>query len=373
MTVIFLDPGIRGLSGHHAHTVRALSQAVRERGPAVRILGHRALAPDVAEALGAEPLFSLSTYAVTSHDPVCWALETLVDGAALIADDLRRLEPAPGDVLVWPTARPHHIAAAARAMQAWPSPLFTVFTAGLPCVAPEDLYWRFACRRLPPDAPVVLAATADMMAEDYARAVGRPFQSAPFFHEGRARDRSGADPVVVGLLGHQRPSKGIHRLPAIIRRTQAGNVRWLVHDSGSDAEATLVELETLPNVQVLRGPVADWLGLLDRCDALLLPYDRGEYDRMHSGLLGEGIASGMPVVIPDTPGLLSQSEVAGRVVYKGDAPETVAAAVDALAQHFGELAKAAYRSAGHYAARNGPGRWAGWLLAQAEAAGFQTR
>ncbi|WP_448189262.1 glycosyltransferase [Azospirillum sp. sgz301742] len=369
MTVFFLDPGIRTFSGHHTNTVCALSKALRGRGQAVRVLGHRQLTPDVTAAMGAEPLFSLGTYEVTSTDPLCWPLETMLDGATLIAAELCRLAPAPGDILVWPTTRPSHILAMADALRSWPSPLLTVFTAGLPCVQPENVFWRFACRRLPPDARVAFAATADMMAADYAQVVGRPFLTAPNTHEGRIRRRGGADPVVVGVLGHQRPSKGIHRLPEVVRRTRA-NVRWLVHDSGSESAAILKELEALPNVCVLRTQTPDWQDLLEKCDALLLPYDRREYDRMHSGLVAEAVASGMPVVIPDTPALLEQSKGGGRVAYEGDEPEAVAAAIETLVQHFTPLATAAYFEAVCYAACNGPERWADWLLRLAAETGL---
>lgn len=369
MAVLFLDPGIRTFGGHHSNTVLSLHGALRRRGVPVRVLGHRALVPAVAEAMDAEPLFSLGTYEVTSTDPVCWPLETMIDGAALITEDLSRLAPAPGDILVWPTARPSHILAVGNALRGWPSPLFTVFTAGLPCVQPENVFWRFACRRLPADARVAFAATAEMMAADYAQMVGRPFQVAPNTHEGRPRRRGGSGgPPVIGVLGHQRPSKGIRRVPEVVRRTRA-EVRWLVHDSGGESAAVLAELEAMPNVQVLRLQAADWQALLDACDAVLLPYDRREYDRMHSGLVAEALACGLPMVIPDTPALLDQAKGGGGVAYEGDEPDAIAAAVDTLVQHFAALALTASVEAVAYAAANGPERWADWLL-RAAAAGM---
>lgn len=370
MTVIFLDPGIRTFSGHHTNMVLSLSTALRDRGQSVRVLGHRDLVAEVAEALGAEPTFRLGTYNVIGNDPVCWPLETMLEGAEIISADLRALRPAAGDILVWPTARPSHILATATALGSWPSPLLTVFTAALPCVEPESVYWRFARRRLPPEAHVVFTATAEMMGQDYARVVDRPFLVSPMPHMGAIRNRVGARPVVVGVLGHQRRSKGIHLLPEIVRRTHRDDIRWLVQDSGTDATAILDELETLPNVRVLRVQARNWLNLLDTCDALLLPYDRAEYQRMHSGLVAEAMASGLPIVIPDTPALLSQSEGGGRVVYKGDGVDWVVPAVDALVRNFDSLAAAAFHGAPIYAARHSAGSWADWLLDLAADAGL---
>ena len=175
--------------------------------------------------------------------------------------------------------------------------------------------------------------------------------------------------MVVGVLGHQRPSKGTQLLPEVVCRTR-GNVRWLVHDSGTDATAILDELETLPNVRVLRSQTLDWQNLLDECDAILMPYNRAEYDRMHSGLVAEAIASGLPIVIPDTPALMDQSKGTGRIAYEGDGAEAVAAAVETLLQHFKPLATAAYYEAACYAACNGPERWVDWLLHHAAEAGL---
>lgn len=368
MAVLFLDPGIRSFSGHHTNTVLALSDALRRRGQAVRVLGHRKLAPEVADAMGAEPAFALGTYEVTSTDPLCWPLETMVDGAALIADDLSRLSPAAGDVLVWPTARPSHILALGSMLRVWPVPIVSVFTAGLPCVEPERLFWRFACRRLPAESRVVFASTAPMMADDYAAAVGRPFLVAPNTHQGKPRRRAGGLAPVIGVLGHQRPSKGIQRVPEVVRRTRA-DVRWLIHDSGTGSAAILAELVGMSNVQVLRAQEPDWQTLLDACDAVLLPYDRAEYDRMHSGLVAEALASALPMVIPDTPALMAQSEGGGRVSYEGDDPTAIAGAVDTLAQHFMPLALRASVEAAAYAAANGPERWADWLLRAVAAVG----
>ncbi|WP_431861105.1 glycosyltransferase [Azospirillum sp.] len=374
MTVYLLDPGMRTFGGHHANTALVMTRALRDRGEVVRVLGHRDLIPGLTAEIGAEPWFAFGTYELASTDPMCWELETVLDGGELVAADLRRFDPAPGDILVWPTARPMHVLAMSKVLSEWASPLLTVVTAGLPCGSTEAFFWRFAWRRLPQGAPVVCVTTGKTMADDYAEKSGLTFRTAPNTHEGRIRNRGGVDPaaghVVIGVLGHQHANKGTNLLPEVVRRTR-GNVRWLVQDCGRDAEPILDELETLPNVRVLRRAALDWHGLLAECDALLMPYTRTTYERTHSGLVAEAIASGIPFVIPDTPALVEQASGAGCVAYEGDGVETVVHAVETLLQHYKPLAILAYHQAAHYAATNGPGNWADWLLGLAKESGVR--
>lgn len=361
MTIFLLDPGLRNFRGHHMNTAMALTEALHARGQAVRVIGHRTLPADQAATCRAEPVFSVATYDVLSDDPLCWPLETMLVGGRILSADLQALAPAEGDVLVWMMPTPMQVLAASACLSRWPSRLLSVFVGGLPFEGLDPVLWRYAWRRMPPRAITTFASTAEMMAQDYARLLQCPVAVVPCLHESTERDRRGAAPVVVGVVGHQRPSKGIQELPEVVRRTRAP-VRWIVQDSGGEVPAILDTLEAFPNVTVVRGPVADWNALLSRCDALFMPYERARYQRMDSGLVAEAMAGAMPMVFPDTPALMAQSEGGGRIAYAGDGPDVMAAAVDALAERFDALAAVALEGAARYRLRNGPGRWADWLV-----------
>jgi len=365
VTIFLLDPGLRNLRGHHMKMVVDVREALRARGQAVRVAGHRSLPAEQAEACGAEPVFSVGTYDVLSDDAMCWPLETMLAGGRVLSADLQAFTVQDGDVMVWLMPTPAQVLAAAAWMPRWPARVLSVFVGGLPFDRYDTLLWRFAWRRVPPRAITTVAATAEMMAQDYAHTLQCPVIVIPSTHDSPVRDRRGASPPVIGVVGHQRPSKGIHVLPEVVRRTRAP-VRWLVHDSGGEVPDVLDALEAFPNVEVVRGPVADWDSLLARCDALFMPYERARYERMHSGPVYEALAGGMPMIFPNTPALMAQSEEGGRAVYAGDGPDVMAAAVDALVERFDRLAAAALQGAAAYRLRNGPGRWADWLIHHAE-------
>lgn len=361
MAIFLLDPGLQGPSGHHMHMVLSVRDALRARGQVVRIIGHRGLSAAHAQACQAEPLFSVGTYQMLSNDPLCGPIETALAGGPALAADLQGMNPAEGDVLVWLTASPMQLLAASICHARWPARLLNVFVGALPIHGIESAVWRFAWRRLPAGGLKTMAATARIMGEDYAKALGHPVHLMPSTHQIPLRDRRGAAPVVIGVLGHQCPRKGIRMVEEVVRRT-VSPVRWIVQDGGGDVPAIIDALANFPNVEVLRGPVGDWDGLLTRCDALLLPYDRADYARMHSGLVAEALAGGMPMVHPDTPALMAQSAAGGRIAYTGDGPEVVAAAVDGLVERFDELALVALDAAAPFRSQNGPGRWADWLV-----------
>lgn len=102
-----------------------------------------------------------------------------------------------------------------------------------------------------------------------------------------------------------------------------------------------------------------------------MPSSRIVYDRMHSGLVAEAIASGLPFVIPGTPALLEQSSGAGRIAHSGDGAETAANAVETLLQHFKPLAALAYHQAGTTPRTTVQDNWADWLLDLAVEAGVR--
>lgn len=364
VTIYLLDPGLRHMSGHHMHMVLSLKAALAARGQSVRVLGHRGMSADHVESCQAEAVFSVGTYEALSDDPLCGPFETLLAGGPALAADLRDVSPVDGDVLVWLTANPTQVLATSLCLPRWPTRVLTLFVGALPIIGLDAVAWRFAWRRMPGGALKSVAATARMMGQAYVDALNHPVILCPSTHESPVRDRRGAAPVVIGVLGHQRPGKGIQHIEEVVRRA-GPEVRWIVQDGGHDAPGVINALSAFANVETLRGPVVDWNGLLSRCDALLMPYDRAPYHGMHSGLVAEALSGGMPMVFPDTPALMEQSEGGGRVAYSGDGPDAMVAAVRDLVERFDENASIALAQSALYRTRNGPERWADWLLQHA--------
>jgi glycosyltransferase involved in cell wall biosynthesis len=103
----------------------------------------------------------------------------------------------------------------------------------------------------------------------------------------------------------------------------------------------LAGVATEPGTTVVHGALArqEYLHLLAESDVLLLPYGRLPYRQRGSGILAEAVAAGIPVVVPDGTWAAEQVEQgkAAGVVYAGDGPEPIAAALGRCAEEIEPL------------------------------------
>ena len=121
------------------------------------------------------------------------------------------------------------------------------------------------------------------------------------------RNRSGKRPIVIGILGHQRPEKGYHMVPALaVRLLLAHNdIRLLVHNSeptGIPAhQQALREIAAQDSRLVLSEDIAGealWNQLLELSDMIVCPYDINRFVASYSAVASEDIANAIPLVAP---------------------------------------------------------------------------
>lgn len=141
---------------------------------------------------------------------------------------------------------------------------------------------------------------------------------------------------VVAMLGGTRREKGSYRIPAIVPATRAlVDVDFLVHLSNdtltAEEAATLARVADEPQVTVIRGalPVAEYEAALGSADLAVFPYEVVPYRQRSSGVFGEAVAFGKPVVV--TPGTWMAAQLAaGRaagVIADDETPEAYARAI----------------------------------------------
>ena len=151
-----------------------------------------------------------------------------------------------------------------------------------------------------------------------------------------ASRRPRAGPPRVALLGGARPEKGSHLLPEIVRESRARvAVDFLLHlaneQLSEDDVSRLCRLAGEPGITVTHGPLdrAAYLSLLGESDLLLFPYDRVAYRQRPSGIFGEAVLAGLPVVVPSGTWMAEQV-IAGRAAgfaYQGEGVRPIAEAV----------------------------------------------
>jgi glycosyltransferase involved in cell wall biosynthesis len=155
---------------------------------------------------------------------------------------------------------------------------------------------------------------------------------------------------VLGLLGGSRAEKGSHVIADIISACRVRTpVRFVVQafNEGLDPVAfeRLQSLRADPDVTLIDGPLdrGEYERLLSELDVLLYPYERINYRQRNSGIFCEGVAAGLPAVVPSRTWMADQVD-AGRaagVVYDRDGPDAVADAVARCAQDLAALTRAA--------------------------------
>ncbi|HEY4920421.1 MAG TPA: hypothetical protein VII40_10000 [Xanthobacteraceae bacterium] len=164
------------------------------------------------------------------------------------------------------------------------------------------------------------------------------------------RQRQADEPPVVGLLGGARREKGSDRIPAIIAEVRKlGRVDFAVQIANEDLPPAALEqlclIEGQPDVTVIHGPLdlATYHSLLARIDLLLLPYERIPYRTRASGPFVESCVIGRPSVVPSGTWMGDQVAAgkAAGVIYAGDDPTAIAAAVMRAAADFPALASLA--------------------------------
>jgi glycosyltransferase involved in cell wall biosynthesis len=176
-------------------------------------------------------------------------------------------------------------------------------------VFPDDVGAR---RRLAAAADLVLAhdqSTIDELSalgvhpRSYAVVPHGPFDLPPVVRRERAAD----EPVRLGFLGAVSEYKGIDDFLEAVRRLPAGAASVLVAgepaDAGVEARTrAAAATSTVPVTLMLRRlsdvELAEALGSID---VLVLPYRRVST----SGSAVLGLGAGLPIVIPDLPGLAS--------------------------------------------------------------------
>lgn len=324
-SLILVDSGLRGPVGHHHRTTRDLALAAQRGGYGVYVCTPRDYQPPERERIDGVRFLA------------CLGLG-LYDGASTAA---AKLEQAPGELLeaieavglagaaagsdrlfVFHTATLLQVAIAMRLLEQLP-----------PAVpARVKLILRYEPEREPEPAPALdadfrhriarlvllgkleLFAETPPLAQAHGSLLGVPCGWLPHLTDCPAPPRClQRDSVpTLGWLGEARLTKGFHLLPdlidALLARSAGPAARFLVQVSTRkavpevDAAAErLIELQRcLPDhVEVVSGALgeAGYGACLQRCDALLLPYDPTVYARRGSGLLVDGLVAGKPMLV----------------------------------------------------------------------------
>jgi glycosyltransferase involved in cell wall biosynthesis len=422
LRILYADPAVLGFGSHHATSVLALPEAFRNLGHKVIVAGHADVLPEMRERTGALPAFRAFTYTGPSTDPMSGWLTNFLWARDATLEDLAHLwrDRGPFDLVYFNSARAAQVAALGlwlrqlsdSGLTTPPTVIELAIEAGLTQTNPGTYGVRNRgiavlfrhCREWLGDdefGQLTFVAGCRQAVDEYdAIFFSREFDGssiqAPRVNSGavhlapmpqplplpRLRTRppenghSARKSLTVGFLGHQRPDKGYHMLPAVIQQVLHAfpDVRILVqHSDPGSMRSTTDEIDRLAHdglqVELILRPFVEheWFALLDRCDIIALPYTRNRFETSASAILGEALASGAPVVVPGGTVLSSVvDELRGPgTTFATWEPPSIAGGIAEAIHRFDDLAERAFEAGRIWRERHGPDRFARAVLALA--------
>jgi glycosyltransferase involved in cell wall biosynthesis len=333
MRFFYLDPGLRDDVGHHANYCRYIVGELRARGVEILVYGHHEVLPWLRAEFGAAAHFRAYTYTNNDDDPFCPWLTGFDTFTRLTCEDLLRLPATgPADLVFTPSARPVQLSALIEWRRALPPDRRPTIVAesvstGLevrrgsdgfrlsvpdPRSDPRAALFRHVARRLPREdgARFHFITFGAIPTELFAMLLQYPVRTLPLPFRAIAplRNRAGARPVVVAILGHHRPAKGYDRLPEIVQELLRlrGDIRLLVQSVvvPSDAPETQQALRDIAassdRVILEETPAGKtrWPQLLEMSDLVLCPHRPEFYLAGFSAVVAEALANGIPAWFP---------------------------------------------------------------------------
>jgi hypothetical protein len=214
---------------------------------------------------------------------------------------------------------------------------------------------RSAIAGLTPEAAhrMIFYTLTDLLAEELSELLGTRVGVAPmplpYGVPNEVHNWNSSVPRVA-ILGGTRREKGSYLIPDIIRACRGlVQVEFLVHLTNNSLTAEesgqLARIADEPGVSVIEDalPLPEYEAALRSADLALFPYETIPYRKRTSGVFGEAVAFGKPVVV--TPGTwLAEQIQAGRAagtISDDLQPESIARAIADCVSNLDELRRSA--------------------------------
>ncbi len=376
--VCYLDAALQNNVGHHANVCGKITGGLRRGGIEVDILANASAESGLVEELGLHPVFRHSPYSRISRGRY---LNFRLAQASFLSDLGGMTGGRQYDLVYAGSVLPAQMAGVIRWGQtrygaADMPPVAVEFSSpsGVGCVDGPAGHWRQMPGQYRSAAAEIAKEYSDkflfftfdsVTSSDYSRLFGFEVETLPHVQSGgeirhRVADEQGRP--VVGFLGHQRPEKGYHLIPDVLRLLLEKDVRarFLIHNADMRETAIARELRELAaadsRVCFDQQPADQsyWNGLLDRTDIAILPYEPNRYAASFSGVAVEAVSCGLPIIGPNgtTMKTLAERYQKNSIGITDWTVEAIADAIVESLQDFPRLSRSAYEGAGEWALEN---------------------
>jgi len=386
MRVVYCDAALINNLGHFASHCRAIVPALRKKSIETRVLAHSKVEQSLKDELGAEPFFSIHPNAALSNDPLCGWLISFEHISRITSEELDKITDLQAtDLFIFDSTKPAQL----KACIDWAQSTFTaescpgiIMTCNwfLGIVPPEtiqngqqwavqdtqSIMYRYAALSIQKEfqKKVRIACYDPTPAKALGELCGREVLTLPHPMQSTTSCRlRGKGTPTIAFLGEQRPDKGFHLVPEIVRRIldEIKDIHVIVQNSWDKMKEQMDELHGIAgndeHLELIYGSQdgVAWAKLLDRCDLIVVPYDQSAYAAHNSGIAIEAVANAIPSVVPSGTGManmLSKYGMPGVISDTNDPVEIVNKIKQALGD-FDELAKRAKDASALWVEQNG--------------------
>jgi len=364
-----LDPLPLGKGGHHQHFIDGTLRDAGTWCGDIHFLVARNRAGGPPPGPPFREVFRHYLYKQLSTDPHNGPVDDFEAGSEAYRGDLAALTamtPGPCDLILLPSASIRTLGGLAkwRMDVASPTPVVALFHHAIPFpLTFESGSVGHAIARKASDllragdqhGSVLLGSTNAVLAERLGAAMERPVRVLPLPHW-YDLDMPTPEPVIarqasglpaVGFVGSLRREKGGERIPGILSAGSDLPVRWIAqaHAPDPDLLEPLRSLEHAGRIELIERELsnAGFLRLILDLALIVLPYERARYVARVSGPFAFAAAFGRPCIVPDGTWMAEQIEAgkAAGIVYRGDAPDAIAAAIGTAVERLPQLTQRA--------------------------------
>jgi glycosyltransferase involved in cell wall biosynthesis len=355
MRICILDPGLRGLQGHHFDLDLRLVRSLVRQGHDVTVHGFVRLRPELMAAAEAAAMKLYTTFRVSPYHALPDTIASMDAHRAMAhttAEDFVDLPSA--DVWFWPSLVPYQLMAAVE--QPRPIPQL----GGIWSLAHVWAHAADFVTEAEAQAPMLVGAYDELLCQAYSTSWPGlpPAARLPCPHDGASNDRRSSALRRIGFFGHQRPTRGLDLLPQLVSDLLERGFEVVVQDSGRSIlrEGYHPRLTVLPFVPDFPAEIA-------RCDLVIWPSRAEAYLQAYSGIVSECIATAVPVILPSD---CLPADVAARfetgVYFNEFSREAILGAVDKVQRAYPAVAARARAAATQWHAENGTERLADWII-----------
>jgi glycosyltransferase involved in cell wall biosynthesis len=321
--LVYCDPCLKSYFGHWASHCSAIVAGFKKLGVETYVLSSSETEKNVLETFQAFKIFTVSSYAYTSSDPIHGVEISYQDISTILCQDLLKVQwITKDDWLYFETASPAALKSIllyiqARGESAPKVVVNLIEKTGVCYIQGEDglksllpvngnpMLWRYTGMSIPAEIHdrIGFVTIEPIFAKLYSELLQQQVNLIPHPFSAFINHRS-SEKFTIGFLGSQNQSKGFHMIPGIVEKLQKINlpISIYVHDSLFYMSKELGYLQDMakqnPNliIDLSRKDAKQWVDAIQKCDLIVAPYAPEEYATSSSGIACEALAHGIPLV-----------------------------------------------------------------------------